>query len=68
MFDLWKEKRKKIKFISRCEQDLNLRGKIPLDFKSNGLTTRPSQQQTARGQFSNSLKVMLNGTIRNDDF
>ena len=27
----------------RCEQDLNLRGKIPLDFKSNALTTRPSQ-------------------------
>ena len=28
---------------SRCEQDSNLRGKIPLDFKSNALTTRPSQ-------------------------
>ena len=27
----------------RCEQDSNLRGKIPLDFKSNALTTRPSQ-------------------------
>ncbi len=27
----------------RCEQDLNLCGKIPLDFESNALTTRPSQ-------------------------
>ena len=27
---------------SRHEQDSNLRGKIPLDFKSNALTTRPS--------------------------
>ncbi|MEQ2184505.1 hypothetical protein GOODEAATRI_008611, partial [Goodea atripinnis] len=27
----------------RCEQDLNLRGETPLDFKSNALTTRPSQ-------------------------
>ncbi len=29
--------------IIRCEQGSNLRGKIPLDFKSNALTTRPSQ-------------------------
>ena len=29
--------------IYRCEQGSNLRGKIPLDFKSNALTTRPSQ-------------------------
>ena len=29
--------------IFRCEQGSNLRGKIPLDFKSNALTTRPSQ-------------------------
>lgn len=28
---------------SRCEQDLNLRGETPLDFKSNTFTTRPSQ-------------------------
>ena len=28
---------------SRCEQDSNLRGEIPLDFKPNALTTRPSQ-------------------------
>ena len=28
---------------SRCEQDSNLRGKIPLGFESNALTTRPSQ-------------------------
>ena len=27
----------------RCEQDSNLRGETPLDFKSNSLTTRPSQ-------------------------
>ena len=27
----------------RCEQGLNLRGETPLDFKSNALTTRPSQ-------------------------
>ena len=33
------------KYISRrCEQDSNLRGETPLDFKSNALTTRPSQQ------------------------
>lgn len=29
---------------SRCEQDLNLRGETPLDFKSNAFTARPSQQ------------------------
>ena len=34
---LWKKK------IERCEQGSNLRGKFPLDFKSNALTTRPSQ-------------------------
>ena len=33
----WKKK------IERCEQGSNLRGKFPLDFKSNALTTRPSQ-------------------------
>ena len=27
----------------RREQDSNLRGKIPLDFESNALTTRPSR-------------------------
>ena len=31
----------------RCEQGSNLRGKIPLDFKSNALTTRPSQLPSA---------------------
>ena len=31
------------KKYGRCEQDSNLRGKTPLDFKSNALTTRPSQ-------------------------
>ena len=31
------------KKIERCEQGSNLRGKFPLDFKSNALTTRPSQ-------------------------
>ena len=31
------------KKIERCEQCSNLRGKFPLDFKSNALTTRPSQ-------------------------
>lgn len=30
----------------RCEQGSNLRGKIPLDFKSNALTTRPKIGQT----------------------
>ncbi len=34
-----RKKKKKI----RCEQDSNLRGESPLDFKSNALTTRPSQ-------------------------
>lgn len=33
---------------SRCEQDLNLRGETPLDFKSNAFTTRPSQQLAQR--------------------
>ena len=36
-----KEKERKIE--SRCEQGSNLRGETPLDFKSNALTTRPSQ-------------------------
>ena len=31
-----------VKNISRHEQDSNLWGKIPLDFESNALTTRPS--------------------------
>ena len=31
------------KKIERCEQGSNLRRKIPLDFNSNALTTRPSQ-------------------------
>ena len=31
------------KRIERCEEGSNLRGKFPLDFKSNALTTRPSQ-------------------------
>jgi hypothetical protein len=34
----------------RCEQDLNLRGKNPLDFKSNALTTRPSQLTHTDGE------------------
>ena len=38
---IWREK---VKEVHRCEQDSNLRGKIPLDFESNALTTRPSQQ------------------------
>ncbi|EDO30708.1 predicted protein [Nematostella vectensis] len=29
--------------MKRCGQDSNLRGKIPLDFESNALTTRPPQ-------------------------
>ena len=31
----------------RCEQGSNLRGETPLDFKSNALTTRPSQLHTS---------------------
>ena len=31
---------------NRCEQGSNLRGQCPLDFKSNALTTRPSQLPT----------------------
>ena len=31
----------------RCEQGSNLRGETPLDFKSNALTTRPSQLTTS---------------------
>tara|TARA_R110001592_G_scaffold39897_2_gene131186 strand:+ start:6972 stop:7190 length:219 start_codon:yes stop_codon:yes gene_type:complete len=30
---------------SRCEQDLNLRGQSPIDFKSISLTARTSQQK-----------------------
>ena len=30
---------------NRCEQESNLRGKIPLDFESNALTARPSQHE-----------------------
>ena len=37
------EKNKCSKNDYRCEQDSNLRGGTPLDFKSNALTTRPSQ-------------------------
>ena len=31
-----------------CEQGSNLRGKIPLDFKSNALTSRPLQLKELR--------------------
>ena len=37
------KKGKKYFHFYRCEQGSNLCGKIPLDFKSNALTTRPSQ-------------------------
>ena len=36
-------KKKKKDIIIRCEQDSNLRTETVLDFKSNALTTRPSQ-------------------------
>ena len=36
-------KNKCSKIDYRCEQDSNLRGRTPLDFKSNALTTRSSQ-------------------------
>ena len=39
---------KKKSICDRCEQDSNLRGKIPLDFESNALTTRPSQQHVTK--------------------
>ena len=39
-----KEKKNEKKVYLRCEQDSNLRGETPLDFESNALTTRPSQQ------------------------
>ena len=32
------------KKVQKNEQDSNLRGETPLDFKSNALTTRPSQR------------------------
>ena len=46
--------RKKMTFFKRkkklrCEQGSNLCGNIPLDFESNALTTRPSQQVSKRG-------------------
>ena len=31
------------RLLARCEQGSDLRGNIPRDFKSNALTTRPSQ-------------------------
>ena len=43
-------KKKKKDSIIRCEQDSNLRTETVLDFKSNALTTRPSQlDQSRRG-------------------
>ena len=44
----WFEKKKNQKDEKkfRCEQGSNLRGKIPMDFKSIALTTRPSQLLT----------------------
>ena len=42
----------------RCEQDSNLRGESPLDFKSNALTTRPSQLRASSGTGNHShLKI-----------
>ena len=38
----------------RCEQGSNLRGKIPLDFESNALTTRPSQLQPSWKPYTSS--------------
>ena len=43
MFHSLFKKNKCSKIDYRCEQDSNLRGGTPLDFKSNALTTRPSQ-------------------------
>ena len=42
-FTFYVKKNKCSKNDYRCEQDSNLRGGTPLDFKSNALTTRPSQ-------------------------
>ena len=39
------------KFKTRSEQDLNLRGETPLDFKSNALTTRPSLHMCGSVQY-----------------
>ena len=38
-----------IRELFRCEQGSNLRGETPLDFKSNALTTRPSQPALCLG-------------------
>ena len=40
--------KKKLKKI-RSEQDLNLRGNIPIYFEPSALTTRPSQQMEVNG-------------------
>ena len=40
------------KIKKRCEQGSNLRGETPLDFKSNALTTRPSQHVELECNFS----------------
>ncbi len=42
----------------RCEQGSNLRGKIPLDFKSNALTTRPSQHGNGVTHSHNEIRQM----------
>lgn len=40
------------KYFLRHEQDSNLRGETPLDFKSNALTTRPSWHTLVSETFS----------------
>lgn len=46
--------------ILRCEQDSNLRTETVLDFKSNALTTRPSQRLLLRG-WTNMLIILRKG-------
>ena len=46
------------KMIYRSRQDSNLRGETPLDFKSNALTTRPSQVLHAKGVCGNITRLL----------
>ena len=48
----------KTRVSHRCEQGSNLRGETPLDFKSNALTTRPSQLVFARFSYKISADLI----------
>ena len=49
----------------RCEQGSNLRGQCPLDFKSNALTTRPSQLDDWQEILNATIINAINNTQHN---